>query len=59
MDQIHQEVGIKPPFAFEAFPDLEQDLRQSIARIRASPSFPTATRSTGSSTTCAAAGWNR
>ncbi len=38
--QIEQEVGIRPPFAFEAFPDLERDVRQSIARIKASPFIP-------------------
>jgi carbonic anhydrase len=38
--QLQTEVGIKPPFAFEAFPDLETDVRQSIARIKASPFIP-------------------
>jgi len=38
--QIEAEVGIRPPFALEAFPDLEQDVRQSIARIKASPFLP-------------------
>src|ERR671919_3050699 len=35
--QIQDEVGIKPPFALEAFADLEEDVRQSIARIEGSP----------------------
>lgn len=35
--QIQDEVGVKPTFALEAFPDLEEDVRQSIARIKASP----------------------
>ena len=35
--KIESEVGIRPPFAFEAFSDLEADVRQSIARIQASP----------------------
>jgi carbonic anhydrase len=35
--QIQEEVGIKPEFAFEAFSDLEEDVRQSIRRIQASP----------------------
>ena len=35
--QIQEEVGIRPPFALEAFPDLDADVRQSIARIKASP----------------------
>ncbi len=38
--RIQQEVGIKPEFAFEAFEDLEEDVRQSIRRIQASPFIP-------------------
>jgi carbonic anhydrase len=38
--RIQAEVGIKPPFAFESFRDLEEDVRQSIARIKASPFVP-------------------
>lgn len=38
--QIEEEVGIRPPFALEAFPDLERDVLQSIARIKASPFIP-------------------
>jgi len=38
--QIESEVGIRPAFALEAFPDLEEDVRQSIARIQASPFIP-------------------
>jgi carbonic anhydrase len=38
--QIQEEVGIRPPFALEAFPDPEADVRQSIARIKASPFVP-------------------
>ena len=38
--QIAAEVGIKPAFALEAFGDLEGDVRQSIARIQASPFIP-------------------
>ncbi|MFI9404061.1 beta-class carbonic anhydrase [Nocardia sp. NPDC052316] len=37
---IQQEVGIKPEWAAEAFTDLETDVRQSIARIVASPFVP-------------------
>jgi carbonic anhydrase len=37
---IQQEVGIKPEWAAEAFPDLDEDVRQSIARIKASPFIP-------------------
>jgi carbonic anhydrase len=38
--QILEETGLRPPFALEAFPDVEEDVRQSIARIRASPFVP-------------------
>lgn len=38
--QIQQETGIKPEWAAEAFDDLEEDVRQSIARIRSSPFIP-------------------
>src|SRR3954468_15600542 len=38
--QIQEEVGIKPQFAMEAFSDLEEDVRQSIRRIQASPFIP-------------------
>ena len=34
---IQKDTGIRPPFAMEAFSDLEEDVRQSIARIKASP----------------------
>ena len=37
---IEQETGIRPPWAAEAFTDLEQDVRQSIARVQASPFIP-------------------
>jgi carbonic anhydrase len=37
---VQQEVGIKPKWAAEAFPDLDEDVRQSIARIKASPFIP-------------------
>jgi carbonic anhydrase len=35
--QIQEDVGIKPHFPMESFTDLEEDVRQSIARIQASP----------------------
>lgn len=38
--KIESEVGIRPAFALEAFGDLEADVRQSIARIQASPFIP-------------------
>jgi carbonic anhydrase len=37
---IQDEVGIKPEWAAEAFGDLDEDVRQSVARIRASPFIP-------------------
>jgi len=37
---IQDESGIKPAFSLEAFPDLDEDVRQSIARIKASPFVP-------------------
>ena len=37
---IQDETGIKPEWAAEAFPDLDDDVRQSIARIKASPFIP-------------------
>ena len=37
---VEAETGIRPPFALEAFPDIEDDVRQSIARIKASPFIP-------------------
>ncbi len=39
-DRIQAEIGIRPPFAFEAFSDLEEDVRQSIRRLQASPFLP-------------------
>jgi len=36
-EAIQKETGIRPPFAMDAFSDLEEDVRQSIARIKASP----------------------
>jgi len=38
--QIHEEVGVKPHFSMESFSDLEEDVRQSMARINASPFVP-------------------
>jgi carbonic anhydrase len=37
---IQDETGIKPEWAAEAFSDLEEDVRQSIERIRSSPFIP-------------------
>jgi carbonic anhydrase len=38
--QIEAETGLRPPFALEAFPDVDADVRQSVARIKASPFVP-------------------
>ena len=38
--QIQQDTGIKPSWSAEAFTDLDEDVRQSIARIHAEPSIP-------------------
>ena len=38
--EIESEVGIRPAFALEAFTDVDQDVRQSFARIKASPFIP-------------------
>ena len=37
---VQDEVGIKPEWAAESFTDLDEDVRQSIARIEASPFIP-------------------
>ena len=34
---IEAETGLRPPFALEAFPDIEADVLQSVRRIKASP----------------------
>jgi len=43
-DPVKQEIeantGLRPPFALESFPDPEEDVRQSLARIGASPYIP-------------------
>jgi len=38
--EIFDETGLKPPFSMEAFTDLDDDVRQSIARVKASPYIP-------------------
>ena len=37
---IQQETGIKPEWAAEAFADLDEDVHQSVNRIKASPFIP-------------------
>jgi carbonic anhydrase len=38
--EVQQDAGIEPEWAAEAFADLDEDVRQSIARIKASPFIP-------------------
>jgi carbonic anhydrase len=38
--QVQDDTGIKPEWAAETFSDLDEDVRQSIARIKASPFIP-------------------
>ena len=45
--KIEDETGIRPAFAFEAFSDLDDDVKQSIARIMASPFIPDTSRVRG------------
>ena len=37
---IHEDTGIKPQWAAESFSDLDADVRQCMARIKASPFIP-------------------
>lgn len=37
---IEADIGLRPSFALEAFPHLEDDVRQSIRRIQACPFIP-------------------
>jgi carbonic anhydrase len=39
-DQILADTGLRPGFALEAFPNAEDDVRQTAARIEASPFVP-------------------
>jgi carbonic anhydrase len=38
--RLEHQTGIKPEWAAETFSDLEQDVRQSVRRIKASPFIP-------------------
>ena len=38
--QVQADTGVRPAFALEAFADLEEEVRQSLARIAASPFVP-------------------
>jgi carbonic anhydrase len=48
--QIQDETGIKPEWPAESFEDVEEDVRQSIGRITASPFIPRRTTFEVSST---------
>jgi carbonic anhydrase len=37
---VQEDTGVKPSWAVETFDDLEGDVRQSVARIKASPFIP-------------------
>jgi carbonic anhydrase len=39
-EEIRKETGVKPQWTAECFGDVEDDVRQSIARIEASPFVP-------------------
>jgi carbonic anhydrase len=39
-EQIAEDVGLRPSFAFETFSDVDADVRESIGRIKASPFIP-------------------
>ncbi|WP_328678773.1 carbonic anhydrase [Streptomyces sp. NBC_00322] len=38
--ELEDEVGQRPPWAVEAFRDVDQDVRQSMQRVRTSPFLP-------------------
>ena len=46
-DEIEAETGLRPSFALEAFSDAEEDVRQSMRRIRACPFIPVKDRIRG------------
>ncbi|MDE0001328.1 MAG: carbonic anhydrase [Rhodospirillaceae bacterium] len=45
--QIEADTGLRPSFALEAFPDEEEDVRQSVRRIQACPFVPVKDRIRG------------
>jgi carbonic anhydrase len=40
-EEVYDDTGIRPPFSLDSFANLEDDVRQSMARIKASPFIPT------------------
>lgn len=57
-DSIMADTGLRPTFALEAFGDLDEDIRQSIARIQASPFIPNKDDVRGFVYDCASGGLN-
>jgi carbonic anhydrase len=37
---VLEDTGLRPPWAAEAFPDVAEDVRQSLRRIQSSPFIP-------------------
>ena len=46
-DAVEADTGLRPPFALEAFADLEENVRQSVRRIEACPYIPVRETVTG------------
>ena len=46
-DRVQAEAGLRPSWATEAFPDLDQAVREGVARLRSSPFIPNETRVSG------------
>ena len=46
-DAIEADTGLRPAFALEAFADLEENVRQSVRRIKACPFIPVKDRIRG------------
>ncbi len=44
---VEAETGVRPPFAFQGFDDVDDSVRQSIARLRSSPFIPRTERIRG------------
>jgi carbonic anhydrase len=39
-DELRRDTGMAPPFAIESFSDVDEDVRQSLRRVRNSPFVP-------------------
>jgi carbonic anhydrase len=44
---VEAETGVRPPFAFQGFDDVDDSVRQSMARLRSSPFIPRTERIRG------------